>query len=69
VRQALQAKVVSSGFRKIDSVMLGMLPHHDQMKDGQTTVLVGKRANLICFVAELPEEALQQISRDSAVFS
>ena len=54
---------MSHSFRKIDSVVFGMFPHHDQMEHGQTTVFVGKGTNLIRLGAELSEKALNQVSR------
>ena len=51
--------VVSRGLRNIRAVVFGVLTDHHEMEDGEATVLIGKRANLVSLGSKLTEEALE----------
>ncbi len=53
---AFEAWLVSPGFRKIDTVVLGVLPNHNEVEEGQATIFVGEGANFIGFVTKLSKK-------------
>src|SRR5262249_4907016 len=53
--------IVSSSFRGLPPIVLGIIANDDQVKDHQATQLIGKGANFIGFGAKLTEEAFQQV--------
>jgi hypothetical protein len=58
---AMGCMIVSSSLRGFAAIMFGIIADDNQVKDDQTTELVGKRANLIRFGAKLPKETFEQI--------
>jgi hypothetical protein len=52
---------VSSSLGGSGSVVFGVIPNDDQVKDDEAAEIIGKSPNLIGFGAKLAEEAFQQI--------
>ena len=55
---AIEKPIVSRGFRGLPTVVFGVITDDDQVKDDQTTDVIGKGANLIGLRAKLTEETL-----------
>ena len=53
--------VVSSGFRQLATIMLGVITNNDQVKERETGALIREGADLIRLGPELAEEPLQEV--------
>ena len=53
--------VVSSSFRGLPTIMFRIIANDNQVKDDQTTDVVGKGPDFVRFGAKLAEEAFQQV--------